>query len=172
MRFFIFSVTSVGQYGQPFAVGGGLYQINDGKRNAIDEFNFAIDPHQVGGAQTDIDWVRENVPPLEYTHTSLPSMADAFMEKMEAAIKTGAKIATDLVHPRESHFLFNAVTQHATAEGEIHAPAPTEPVYDIHSIRYGAGVETFPNRKSDEQPAHDPLMDARYAARLLAEVLD
>jgi hypothetical protein len=172
MRFFIFSVTSVGQYGQPFAVGGGLYQINDGKRNAIDEFNFAIDPHNVGGSTYDVEWVKENVPPLDVTHTSLQPMAQAFMEKLEAAIKTGAKIACDLVHPRESHFLFNAVTQRATAEGEVHEPAPTEPLYDIHSIRYGAGAEELPNRRSDEQPAHDPLMDARYAARLLAEVMD
>lgn len=166
--FFVFDVESIGLHGEGFAVAGGVYLENGA---AQWEFAFACGMHDAAGLLEDRKWVSENVPILEVTHRSLVSMRDAFWGEWTKA-KQGfhdIKMAAECAWPVEARFLASCVDDDPPSR-KWTGPYP---LHDIASFMAAAGMDpmaTYP-RLPSEEPAHNPLKDARHSARLLAQAL-
>lgn len=166
--FFIFDVESIGLHGEGFAVGGGVY-INGA---AQEEFRFCCPMDSAEGwSSEDKKWVEENVPVMEITHRKPPMMREDFWKKwLEAKAKyPGITMAAECLWPVEAAFVASCVYQ-AQLERNWSGPYP---FHEIASIMLAAGMDPMAthDRTASEQPAHEPLADARLSARLLAEAL-
>lgn len=170
--FFVFDVESMGLYGQPFAVAGGVYE-KTGKR--LYEFAFHIkgwyEPGIIEGTSEDRKWVTENVtiPDSSIGFDYFEDLHQAFWEEwIKARDEHGAEMACECLFPVESGFLRDVCEILATLETSPY------PVHEIASFMGSSGLDYrgTQERLESELPAHNPLMDSRQSARLLFESLN
>lgn len=166
-RYFVFDVESIGLHGEAFAVGGGVYLENGA---AQWEFRFATDAASCSGTVEDRKWVNEHVPVIEITHRSARQMRDAFWDQWLKAKAEGALMAVECGWPVEARFLAQCIDDDAEAR-KWSGPYP---LHEIASYLAASGRDPMATyeRLPSENPAHDPLADARQSARLLAESLE
>lgn len=164
--FFVFDVESVGLHGDAFAVG---YVVVSPDGTEHDAGCLHVPPGAARGADTDREWVKRNVqvqgPP---TARTLAHLRDAFWDAWRRWADQGAWMAADVAWPVEARFLARCVDD---ANGrDWLGPYP---LLDIASVRFARGLDALgtEERREDEQPAHNPLADARQSARLLLEAL-
>jgi hypothetical protein len=159
---FVFSVKTVGIFGEAYSVGGGIFT-NAGEE--VSSFLFTCDRDlSEPGAEPD-RYILEGFPKDAVTHTSPAGVRAAFSERLSEAMRThwSPLVAARFCHPGPSRFLSQS------------EPRPQNPtiLHDIASIMLAAGMDpvaTYP-RLASELPKHNPLADARQSARLLGEAI-
>jgi hypothetical protein len=166
--FMVFDVESYGLHGEGFAVGWAVVQC----RPPLRDLELLADGIAVSRAHDPLpEWVRENVlPHLPLaTHATAGKMRDRFWEVWEYWREQDALLAADVPWPVEARFLAACVDD-APATRAWSGPYP---LIDIASVRLAAGLDPLADeaRTEFEQPAHNPLADARQSARLLMEAL-
>lgn len=165
--FFVFDAESIGLHGEAFAVAGGIYI--DG--SARSEFRFSCQPSEAQGAESDRNWVRENVPVFEITHRSPRALRHAFWTEWRKAKDTYPEItmAAECLWQVEANFLSSCIAD----EPDARRWSGPYPFHEISSFMLAAGMDPMAvyEREASERPAHDPLADARLSARLLAMAL-
>lgn len=170
----VFDVESIGLHGEGFAVGWVV--IDDGGKR-IDQGLVACPKDWASGTWFDHDWVSANVTtevpdglPLYGLAQSPKDVRDAFWEQWMRWKAEGAELWADCAWPVEARFLIACIEDdkvHRKWEGPY-------PLHDIATLALAKGhdpVRTW-DRQSDEEPAHNPLMDARQSARILHELLN
>jgi len=164
--FFVFDVESVGLHGEAFAVAGGLYTSSGA---ALWEFRLSCPLDECHGESDDRQWVKQNVPPIEETHRHPKPMRDEFWRQWEKAKAAGALMAVECGWPVEAGFLAACIRDDLPAR-RWNGPYP---LHEIASYLAASGMDPMATyeRTASEQPAHDPLADARLSARLLGEAL-
>lgn len=166
--YFVFDVESIGLHGEGFAVAGGVYLENGAVQS---EFAFACDTLCAMGPEEDRKWVNQNVPLLESTHRLLSAMRDAFWgEWINAKLRYPEIImAAECAWPVEARFLAACVDDDPPSR-KWTGPYP---LHEIASFMAAAGMDPMATyeRTPSEQPAHNPLTDARQSARLLSEAI-
>lgn len=164
--FFVFDVESIGLHGEDFAVGGGLYLENGA---AQWEFRFSCPRETAWGVSDDREWVKNNIPEIEITHSNPVALRTAFWEKWQQAKHQGAVMAAECAWPVEAGFLMSCIRD--VPYGGRTGPYP---LHDIASMMLAAGMDPMATyeREPSELPKHDPLADARQSARLMVQALD
>lgn len=166
--FLVIDVESVGLYGEGFAVGGVVI---DKEGNKQDEFIYACPASAAMGRanQTDIDWVRTNIPPLTYSHTAPWLVRSAFWRFRQQYL--AAMLVADCFFPVETSFLGACIADDPngrTWSGNMY------PLFDLSTLLASRGFDptaTY-SRLDGEKPNHNPLADARQSARILIELLN
>jgi hypothetical protein len=165
--FMVFDVESVGLHGDGFAVGWVVIDTRTGQE--VEAQRLFTTHHAARGRERDREWVQENVRIEGAPVYRLPCMVrDAFWAAWARWRDEGAWLAADVAWPVEARFLAACVDD--VNGRDWGGPYP---LVDIASVRLAAGLDprgTVP-RREDEEPAHDPLADARQSARLLMEAL-
>lgn len=164
---FVFDVESVGLHGEGFAVAGGVYLAG----NPVSEFCFSCPVDAAFGSDMDRDWVKANVPAMEITHDTPAGVRAAFWDQWMAAKASFPDLlmAGECLWPVEAGFVARCVADDAERrnwEGPY-------PFHEISSVMLAAGMDPMATyeRRPDEQPAHNPVGDARLSARLLFEAM-
>lgn len=165
--FMVFDVESIGLHGEGFAVG---YVVVDREGNTLDSGNFACPVYSAKGTLTGFEWVKSNCQTLPVTHNAPWLMRAAFWRAWREWAGKGAVLVADCAWPVEARFLAQCVDDDPMSR-EWLGPYP---LYDVAPIRLAAGLDPLAtcSRLPEEEPAHDPLCDARQSARLLMEALD
>jgi hypothetical protein len=161
----VFDVESVGLHGEGFAVGWVVVD-RSGKR--YDEGRLACPVRLAAGSDDGRAWVEANIPPIEATHPNPRALRDAFWGVWHRWVPEALLVA-DCGWPVEAHFLIRCV-EDDPANREWGGPYP---LHDLASVMLAAGLDPLrhSSREGDELPEHDPLADARQAARLLLVAL-
>jgi hypothetical protein len=174
--FLVFDVESVGLHGDAFAFG---YVVLDTATGAeLDSGLVQMDPGRAPlGLPDDRAWVAEHVmPALGARWGAQGGVAETaahlrgrFWAVWDTWRAHGAWVAADCPWPVEARFLSQCVADHPHQRAG-HGPYP---LIDVASVRLAAGLDPLgtDERRPDEQPAHNPLADARQSARLLREAL-
>ena len=169
----VFDVESIGLHGEGFAVG---FVVIDEDGTRIDQGLIACPKDWASGTWFDHDWVSANVTtevpdgfPLYGIAQSPKDVRDAFWEQWTRWKAEGSTLWADCAWPVEARFLLACIEDdkaHRGWEGPY-------PLHEIASLMMLDGWNpTDPqDREPDEEPAHNPLMDARQSARLLAYLL-
>lgn len=185
--FLVFDVESVGLYGDGFAVGWVVIDL-DGKEHesgllATDWTEFTrYDPF-------DARWVRNNVPPMPITHKHVDDLRSEFFNVIQRwhinsdeAYRHHPKAHSfwaDWGYPVEARFLadcrhtgFWKANASYRSVVEIPRHAMPAPLQEIATICLAADInpDDFPCLP-DELPQHNPMNDARHSARLLVKAL-
>jgi hypothetical protein len=177
--FMVFDVESIGLHGEGFAVGWAVVDTT-GLKHDLDEGILSSDPRFARGAhypefgpdRDDFDWVDAHVPravrELKNCVTAR-EVRDEFWKAYQRWKAQGAVLAADVPWPVEARFLTDCVRDQLG----IRAWNGPYPLIDIASVRFAAGLDPIgtEERLPREEPAHDPLADARQSARLLVEAL-
>ncbi len=164
----VFDVESVGLHGEGFAVGYVI--IKDCQE--VESGVFACDPSKAsrdtGTAGDDRSWVAENVKSREESPDTF-TVREKFWKRWIAAKEKGAVLAAECAWPVEGRFLNECID---TLPDDRRFSGPY-PLIEISSIMLAAGMDPMANypRLNDEQPAHNPLADARQSARLLMSAI-
>ncbi len=165
MTYFVIDVESVGLHGEGYAVGGGLYLDNGA---CLWGFRLACPINKCAGSDDDRQWVKDNIPLLEVTHSSPKAMRNEFWKLWMKAKKDGAIMAADCGWPVEAKFLLDCIKDDPSRKFD--GPYP---FVDVGSVLLANGLDPLKNydRTPSELPKHDPYADARQSARLLTENL-
>lgn len=164
---FAFDVESIGLHGEGFAVGWCLHQ--DGTylhRSGV----IACSPSVARGTDANREWVRVNVPEIKATEATPAAVRNAFWQTWIEAkgFADGRNEAiimlADCGWPVEARFLSACVDDDPDAR-EWHGPYP---LHDLATYLLAAGCNPTGHyeRRPEEMPVHDPLADARQAARI------
>lgn len=165
--FMVFDVESVGLHGEGFAVGWVIFENGE----EIDAGIRVAPMPAARGDESDRQWVTENVLP----HLPEPNRRDTkgvrtgFWTEWLHWKEQGAVLVTDCGWPVEANFLSACLADDPEAR-KWQGPYP---LFDISSVllaNYEDPTGTFP-RFSNEEPAHNPLNDARQSARVLMTAL-
>ena len=171
--YMVFDVESIGLHGEGFAVG---FVVVDETGKRIDQGLIACPREWATGNYFDHDWVKSNVTtdvPNEITICELcgspKDVRVLFWEKWKRWEREGATLWSDCAWPVESRFLIACVED----DMENRRFGGPYPLFEIASLLMAIGLDPTDSfkRKDDEQPAHNPLMDARQSARLLIACL-
>lgn len=176
-KFFVFDCESVGLRGQTFAVAGGVYDIAG---TPLLEFAFYCQPGRAkgvgAGTETeagDRNWVAASVTiPQGAEHFDYPETVRLrFWNEWMKAKKNFPTILmfVECGWPVEARFLIECIGDDPVTrnwEGPY-------PCHEIATLMLAAGMDPMAtyDRLPSEQPAHDPLADARLSARLLSVAL-
>ena len=162
--FFCLDIESIGLHGEGFAVG---YTVVDSLGCEIEATLFACPPDAAQGAQSDRAWVMQNVPTLIETHATPRAVRAAFWQRWLHWSALDARMVADCGWPVEARFLAACVDDHGAA---AHWQGPY-PLFDVSSLAAARALDprAAVERKTNEQPAHNPLADARMCARLWRE---
>jgi inhibitor of KinA sporulation pathway (predicted exonuclease) len=173
--FLVFDVESRGLYGDGFAVGWVVVDL-DGKEYEsgllVSDWHIAKGLNQV---QPD-EWLKKNLPPMEITHKNLDQLRFDFFKVLQRWLPNGREkdhqkvsgVWADWGYPVEAQFLFKC---RSTAHWRIDEdpswlmPAPLQEVATVCLVS-GLNANDFP-RLQTELPEHNPLNDARHSARIL-----
>lgn len=165
----VFDVESIGLYGSPFAVGGVAFSTAHLDQPLVfeEEFLYACPSAAAVGNLADRHWVEQNVqiPEAQIKLARPEEVQRHFWQAWLGWRMQDTWLAADCPFPVETAFLARCVEQ-MRARGE--SPYP---LIDIGSVILSAGrnpLATYP-RLPNEQPAHNPLADAKQSARLLVE---
>ncbi len=165
---FVFDVESIGLYGEPFAVAGGIYSA-DGKRD--EEFKFCCKKNLNNADKEDITWVKKNVKKMPLTHNTLFEMREAFWKEMNNAKQKHPDIliCAECLWPLEARFMIDCVKQHI----DLRKWHGAYPFHEIASFMLAANMDPMKiyERIPDELPEHDPIGDCRLSARLFFEAI-
>jgi hypothetical protein len=167
--FFVFDVESVGLHGEAFAFG---YVVVDRLGQPRSHGYSTCSPKSCRGDEAGRSWVRANCPWVlkSFVHDYPQGVRDDFWRLWQQWKAEGALLAADVPWPVESRFLADCIDDNPD-DRRTEGPYP---LLDIASIRCAAGFDPLATeeRLLFENPAHDPLADARQSARLLIESLD
>lgn len=172
---FVFDCESVGLHGDTFAAGGVV--IDRQSRIEMESFLVACPARFVSGTADSFNWIRDNVPEdvREPTGEHWPACSTAakmrsdFWQRWEYWHTLGAQMAADVAWPVEARFLADCI-----ADDRRRIATAPYPLLEISTVLQMAGMnpkEVF-ERRENEQPAHNPVKDARQSARLLMEAID
>jgi hypothetical protein len=153
----------------------------DAPGRELDASREACPPGEARGPDTGRVWVQDHCPPLPPTRSTPADVRRAFWSQWTRWKAAGATLVADCGWPVEARFLAACVDDGRPAvrgggrsvpEGPRDFAGPY-PLHELSSLRLAAGhdLRAKPPRLAGELPEHDPLADARFAARLLAEVL-
>ena len=166
--FFIFDVESIGLFGEPFAVGGGVY-IGGA---AHYEFRYSFLHTNAKGCDDDRQWILENVPIIGVTHVLPQHVVNMLWYEWQKArtMYPGIIMAAECGWPIEANILHRTVVFNIN-ERKWNGPYP---LHEIASFMVAAGMDPMAKyeRNKSELPEHDPLADSRLSARLLFEALE
>jgi len=160
--FFVLDVESIGLYGEGFAAGFCVVNINSVE---VQSGLYSCDPGKADGGAEGRLWVSNNVPQLVHNERNPYEVRRQISEKIEYWKKWGAIICADCSWPVEANFLLQCVSDKLLSG--------VYQFHDIASIMLAKGMDptaTY-DRKPTELPVHNPLCDARQSARLLIEAL-
>jgi hypothetical protein len=160
--YFVFDVESVGLHGEGWAVG---YVVVDASGTVLEEGRRSCPLAAARGTDVNREWCRTNCPALDYTYVSPWQLREWFWALWRRWAETGALMAASVPWPVEARFLAACVDDAPEAR-EWAGPFP---LIDVHTLAHGLGLRR--ERRADELPEHDPLNDARAAARDLVEAL-
>lgn len=163
--YFIFDVESVGLHGEGFAVG---YVVIDRQGTQYGAGHYACPPTKAAGDTAGRDWVAANVPPLDTKLRTPVAVRRRFWTDWVYWRDQGALMVTDYGWPVEARFLAACVDD-APGERQWHGPYP---LHELVTFMVAAGLD--PDEASvrrPDEPAHDPLGDARASARRLVLAL-
>lgn len=166
---FVFDVESMGLHGEGFAVGGGIYRLENAA--AVREFRYFTPHEPIEGTDENRKWVLNNIPVMDVTHWATHGIRGAFWEEWEIAKAAypGICMWAECGWPVEARFLAMCI-EDRTKERYWNGPYP---LHEIATVMHVAGMNPmgmYP-RNASEQPQHDPLADARQSARLLSEAI-
>ena len=158
----VFDVESIGLHGEGFAVG--FVVINEDGAT-VDEGVYACHSENARGTWFNHDWVRSNIHDLTYTHPSAAGVRGRFWIDWIEWKEKGAELWADCAWPVEARFLIACIED----DHSSHEWAGPYPLHDISTLALAKGHDPTKawDRKPDELPQHNPLMDARQSARLL-----
>lgn len=166
---FVFDVESMGLHGEGFAVGGGIFNLENGA--AVREFRYFTPFEPISASEENRKWVIENIPPMQVTHWATHGVRGAFWDEWELAkvAYPGICMWAECGWPVEARFLAMCVADQ-TKERYWNGPYP---LHEIATVMQVAGMNPMGEypRQPPELPKHDPLADARQSARLLSEAL-
>lgn len=164
--FMVFDVESIGLHGEGFAVG---WVVLSSAHGTLTEGLLSCSPDLCVGTPANRTWVNENVAPLEHTSPSREHLLNVFWENWRHWAERGALLVADCSWPVEANFL-SACIALKPEEREWQGPYP---LHDLASVLLAHGEDplAITPRRSDELPAHHPLMDARLSARQLLSAL-
>ena len=168
MKRVVFDVESVGLHGEGFAVGWVVLD-ESGAEVSCGSYTCPID-HASAGTADDRAWIEANVVPVldTYTHLAPYGVREDFWEMYQALKAEGpVELWADCPWPVEARFL-NACVQRNTEERNWQGPYP---LLDVGVMMRASGIDAMAThpRLPGEEPAHNPLADARQSARLLLE---
>lgn len=176
-KFFVFDCESVGLHGQTFAVAGGVYDIQ-GQPVLGSEFLFSCG-HECavgssgGNEDDDRKWVEENVAIQEgaVLCANPHEVRHRFWQLWEMARRgfPGVMMFVECGWPVEAKFLEECIADDPVTRN-WQGPYP---MHEIATLMLAAGMDPMAtyDRQPQEQPAHDPLADARLSARLLSAAI-
>lgn len=169
--FFVFDVESIGLHGEGYAVAGGVY-FEDGAVAKETEFLFCCSPEDAAGADSDREWIKENIPDLGRNKTSPREVRLAFWNHWKncKSVYPSLVMAGECVWPVEANFLSACVAD----DGATRNWEGPYPLHEIASFMDAAGMDPMAGyeRLESEMPRHHPLADARQSSRLLCEALE
>ena len=177
--FLVFDVESVGLYGDGFAVGWVMIDLNGKEHESglfVSDWRKAKAFNQKGA----IEWVEANLPPMEITHQNRESLCFDFFNVLQRWLLNGRErshpkvcsIWADWGYPVETNFLRRCrAAAYWMIEDDPSWLMPA-PLHEIATICLAADInpDDFP-RLPDELPQHNPMNDARHSARLLVKAL-
>lgn len=161
--YFVFDVESIGLYGEGFAVAGGVFR--EGK--PVEQFCFACDPSLAMGDSNDREWVKANVPKMDYTQIDPLGVRLNFWSYLNCIRERYGKeipIFAECLYPVEAKFFMDCIKDDPSRKWD--GPYP---FHDIATMMLCAGLDPMITyeRFTEEEPAHHPTGDARLSARLL-----
>lgn len=167
MNYFVFDVESIGLHGEPFAVG---WVVVDNEGTELSNGCFSVPPGIVSGDAEDRKWCSENLPELDFTHTTLEEMLRDFWAVWKQFKTDEGMMLAECGWPVEAKFLAMCVGVGFPAS-KWEGPYP---FHEIASFMVAAGMDPMSNyeRNASEIPKHNPLADARQSARLFLEALE
>lgn len=132
--------------------------------------------------QQDVQWVTENV--LSHLPKNVIQARDVLglvldfwkdWRACKARFESGnipLTMVTDCPYPVESHFLRNAILASDVNPSDLIKCSPY-PVIDVASVLLARGWDPMGayDRRPNEEPAHNPLSDARQSVRLMLDAL-
>jgi hypothetical protein len=177
--FLVFDVESVGLYGDGFAVGWVVIDLNGKEHESglfVSDWRKAEGFNQKGA----IEWVETNLPPMEITHQNRESLCFDFFNVLQRWLLNGRErshpkvcsIWADWGYPVETNFLRRCrAAAYWMIEDDPSWLLPA-PLQEIATICLAADInpDDFPCLP-DELPQHNPMNDARHSARLLVKAL-
>lgn len=163
--YMVFDVESIGLHGDAFAVG---FTVVTWAGCEVAFENWAVDPKQVLGDESDRQWVRENIS-LPVTHKTIEGLHADFWNAWMKWKALGALLVTDCGWPVEANFLSSLINYDPEAR-KWDGPYPLHDIASIIMANGGDPLATNP-RLPHELPAHNPLNDARQSARIMLEHL-
>ncbi len=184
--FFVFDVETIGLHGEPFAVGWVVIDASTGRemecgilRSSAAQAAMFVARSGAKASSTDIQWVADHVLPALGGVDELEGWQNIrrpFWKEWKRWEARGALLAADVAWPCEARFLFECVRytfQPREAFEENRPGGGPYPLIDIASVRLAKGFDPIATvcRLENEEPAHNPLSDARQSARLLLEAL-
>lgn len=165
MKRIVFDVESVGLHGEGFAVGFVI--LEDGRVIASGSCACPLDAAR--GDASDRKWVQDNVTlPAQHVPRSSPrEVREWFWGIWTRYKKDGAELWTDCGWPVEANFLSACIADEPLGR-KWEGPYP---LHDVALVIKAAGGDPLATnlREPGEEPAHNPLTDARQSARLLLE---
>jgi hypothetical protein len=162
----VFDCESIGLHGETFAVG---YVVIRSEGEELESACWACYPDEAKGNAEGRQWVKENIPLLDRTHTGPKYIRGDFWKAWLGWLNDGAVLCADCSWPVETRFLAACVDDNPSAR-QWEGPYP---LYDLASLRLAAGFDPLAaeDRLPHELPVHNPLADALQSARLLVETL-
>jgi len=162
----VIDVESVGLHGPAFAVGYTLMHFNG---EILFEGTHATNPNGMSPVDDlGLKWVNEHVKIDNFNHLNAFQMRRAFWDIWDK-VRNEAWMAANCTWPVESNFLSACIAD----DPVIRMWQGPYPLLDISTISIASGRRNYrrEERLPNELPEHNPLMDVRQSARLLAEML-
>jgi len=163
---FVFDCESIGFYGEAFAWGAVLVG-PDGKEEG--SWSAACDPVKARGGQDGRAWVEMNVRVPAWDCQTPREMRNRFWKALQEARERAGGPVLNWYHvgyPVETEFLRRVYRD----QSEVRKRLMPKPVNDVETMVLLTGLAE-PARLPAELPEHNPLSEARYAARILGECL-
>jgi len=169
---FVFDVESIGVLGEGFAVGWAVLSLPAGENIETNIEN--CDPmHALSSDLTDPRadwaWLAQNCfPGMPPPNRRAPcDVRDAFWASWQKWHRHGAVLAHDNGSTVDLRFLTDGIRD----DPDRLASPGMYPIIDIASVLWATGKSSYDNRarRPDERPQHNPLADALFSARNLAE---
>lgn len=174
--FFVFDVESVGLYGEGFAVGWTVVDL-EGKEHESGLFVAdwrKCEGHNQKGAR---EWLESNLPPMEVTHQSANDLCFEFFNVLQRWLPNNIShtkvsgVWADWLYPVEANFLAQCREVAYWRIEEDPSWLMPAPLHEIATLQLAAGITDDLPRLPSELPEHNPLNDARHSARLLVKAM-